>query len=184
VLLAVARHGIGTRAAHALNYAQPSVQPPPGAAVGGGRGTKLVQRAGRRYPATYAGLLLSERAVESSGGALTRRERARRSSPACAPGGLRLAASPRRSHDRAAAAAIPSERHPSVDLRLTEAEPPEIAAGMLRAGYVDVALVFRMKLPTAPAGPLDTRRPGRRGPTANPVPAPEQADLPSRFRCR
>jgi DNA-binding transcriptional LysR family regulator len=34
------------------------------------------------------------------------------------------------------------ERHPSVDLRLTEAEPPE-AVRMLRAGYVDVALVFR-----------------------------------------
>ena len=31
---------------------------------------------------------------------------------------------------------------PSVDLRLTEAEPPE-ALRMLRAGYVDVALVFR-----------------------------------------
>src|SRR5215467_11226025 len=31
---------------------------------------------------------------------------------------------------------------PSIDLRLTEAEPPE-ALRMLRAGYVDVALVFR-----------------------------------------
>ena len=41
-----------------------------------------------------------------------------------------------------AAAAILHERHPSVDLRLTEAEPPE-AVRMLRAGYVDVALVFR-----------------------------------------
>jgi DNA-binding transcriptional LysR family regulator len=33
-------------------------------------------------------------------------------------------------------------RQSSVDLRLTEAEPPE-ALRMLRAGYVDIALVFR-----------------------------------------
>jgi len=40
------------------------------------------------------------------------------------------------------AAAIMHEQHPTVDLRLTEAEPPE-AVRMLRAGYVDVALIFR-----------------------------------------
>src|SRR5580698_5379573 len=40
------------------------------------------------------------------------------------------------------AAALLREHQPSVDLRLTEAEPPE-ALRMLRAGYVDVALVFR-----------------------------------------
>jgi DNA-binding transcriptional LysR family regulator len=77
-----------------------------------------------------------------------------------------------------AAAAILHERHPSVDLRLTEAEPPE-ALRMLRAGYVDVALVFRHE--TADGG-----RPGARdaqaglrkgGKDGDPVPAPEQADL-------
>ena len=41
----------------------------------------------------------------------------------------------------AAAAWLESET-PGLDLRLTEAEPPE-ALRMLRAGYVDVALVFR-----------------------------------------
>jgi DNA-binding transcriptional LysR family regulator len=41
-----------------------------------------------------------------------------------------------------AAAAILHEQHPTVDLRLSEAEPPE-AVRMLRAGYVDVALIFR-----------------------------------------
>ena len=41
-----------------------------------------------------------------------------------------------------AAAAMLHEHQPGVDLRLTEAEPPE-ALRMLRAGYVDVALVFR-----------------------------------------
>ena len=41
-----------------------------------------------------------------------------------------------------AAAAFLRGSNPDVDLRLTEAEPPE-ALRMLRAGYVDVALVFR-----------------------------------------
>jgi DNA-binding transcriptional LysR family regulator len=41
-----------------------------------------------------------------------------------------------------AAAAMLRAAHPGMDLRLTEAEPPE-ALRMLRAGYVDVALVFR-----------------------------------------
>jgi DNA-binding transcriptional LysR family regulator len=41
-----------------------------------------------------------------------------------------------------AAAAMLRGKQPSIDLRLTEAEPPE-ALRMLRAGYVDVALVFR-----------------------------------------
>jgi DNA-binding transcriptional LysR family regulator len=40
------------------------------------------------------------------------------------------------------AAAVLRGRQSSIDLRLTEAEPPE-ALRMLRAGYVDVALVFR-----------------------------------------
>src|SRR6266516_1321181 len=45
------------------------------------------------------------------------------------------------------------EHQPGVDLRLTEAEPPE-ALRMLRAGYVDVALVFRYSPdPPGAAGP-------------------------------
>jgi len=40
------------------------------------------------------------------------------------------------------AAALLHSQHPTVDLRLTEAEPPE-AVRMLRAGYVDLALIFR-----------------------------------------
>ena len=52
-----------------------------------------------------------------------------------------------------AAAAMLREHQPGVDLRLTEAEPPE-ALRMLRAGYVDVALVFRY----SPDGPARTAR--------------------------
>src|SRR5262249_24513250 len=54
-----------------------------------------------------------------------------------------------------AAAALLREQPPGVDLRLTEAEPPE-ALRMLRAGYVDVAMVFRYsdeKTEPAAAGP-------------------------------
>src|SRR6202044_1480551 len=52
-----------------------------------------------------------------------------------------------------AAAAMLRDQQPSADLRLTEAEPPE-ALRMLRAGYVDVALVFRYSAPSpSPASP-------------------------------
>ena len=53
------------------------------------------------------------------------------------------------------------EHQPGVDLRLTEAEPPE-ALRMLRAGYVDVALVFRYS--AEPDGLAVT---GREGETAD-----------------
>jgi DNA-binding transcriptional LysR family regulator len=55
---------------------------------------------------------------------------------------------------------------PSVDLRLTEAEPPE-ALRMLRAGYVDVALVFRYS-PDA-SGP-DLPGPGTAESSESPAP--------------
>ena len=48
--------------------------------------------------------------------------------------------------------------HPSVDLRLTEAEPPE-AVRMLRAGYVDVALIFRHEPEGRPGDEGDASRP-------------------------
>jgi DNA-binding transcriptional LysR family regulator len=53
-------------------------------------------------------------------------------------------------------------QQPGVDLRLTEAEPPE-ALRMLRAGYVDVAVVFRY----AGDGP-QAEEPGGAGPGGRP----------------
>jgi DNA-binding transcriptional LysR family regulator len=50
-----------------------------------------------------------------------------------------------------------------MDLRLTEAEPPE-ALRMLRAGYVDVALVFRHVQVTGDSPPGPTAAAGRVGP--------------------
>ena len=141
MLVAVARHGSVTAAAHALNYAQPSVSHHL-ARLEAETGTKLVQRAGRGIRLTDAGRLLAERAVEVIG-RLDAAENELAVFAGLRAGRLRLAAFPSAlSTIVPAAAAILNERHPSVDLRLTEAEPPE-AIRMLRAGYVDVALVFR-----------------------------------------
>jgi DNA-binding transcriptional LysR family regulator len=141
VLVAVARHGSVTAAAHALNYAQPSVSHHL-SRLEAETGTKLVQRAGRGIRLTDAGRLLAERAVEVIG-RLDAAENELAVFSGLRAGRLRLAAFPSAlSTIVPAAAAIMHERHPSVDLRLTEAEPPE-AVRMLRAGYVDVALVFR-----------------------------------------
>src|SRR6201986_1403177 len=66
VLVAVARHGSVTAAAHALNYAQPSVSHHL-ARLEAETGPQLVQRAGRGIRLTDAGRLLAERAVEVIG---------------------------------------------------------------------------------------------------------------------
>jgi len=141
VLVAVARHGSVTAAAHALNYAQPSVSHHL-ARLEAETGTKLVQRAGRGIRLTDAGRLLAERATEVIG-RLDAAENELAVFAGLRAGRLRLAAFPSAlSTIVPAAAAILRQRHPGVDLRLTEAEPPE-ALHMLRAGYVDVALIFR-----------------------------------------
>src|ERR1700755_2584425 len=118
VLVAVARHGSVTAAAHALNYAQPSVshhlarrEPE--------TGTKLVQRAGRGIRLTDAGRLLAERATEVIG-RLDAAENELAGFTALRGGRLRLPAFPSAlSTIVPAAAAIMDDRHPSVDLRLT-----------------------------------------------------------------
>jgi DNA-binding transcriptional LysR family regulator len=141
VLVAVARHGSVTAAAHALNYAQPSVSHHL-ARLEAETGTKLVQRAGRGIRLTDAGRLLAERAVEVIG-RLDAAENELVVFAGLRAGRLRLAAFPSALGTIVpTAAAILHDRHPGFDLRLTEAEPPE-ALRMLRAGYVDVALIFR-----------------------------------------
>ena len=141
VLVAVARHGSVTAAAHALNYAQPSVSHHL-ARLEAETGTKLVQRAGRGIRLTDAGRLLAERAVEVIG-RLDAAENELVVFAGLRAGRLRLAAFPSALGTIVpTAAAILHDRNPGFDLRLTEAEPPE-ALRMLRAGYVDVALIFR-----------------------------------------
>ena len=147
VLVAVARCGSVTAAARALNYAQPSVSHHL-ARLEAETSTKLIQRAGRGIRLTDAGRLLAERAAEVIG-RLDAAENELAAYTGLRAGRLRLAAFPSALGTIVpAAAAILREHQPGVDLRLTEAEPPE-ALRMLRAGYVDVALVFRY----SPDGP-------------------------------
>ena len=148
VLVAVARCGSVTAAARALNYAQPSVSHHL-ARLEAETGIKLIQRAGRGIRLTDAGRLLAERAAEVIG-RLDAAENELAAYTGLRAGRLRLAAFPSALGTIVpAAAAMLREQQPSVDLRLTEAEPPE-ALRMLRAGYVDVALVFRY----SPDGPV------------------------------
>jgi DNA-binding transcriptional LysR family regulator len=157
VLVAVARYGSVTAAARALNYAQPSVSHHL-ARLEAETGTKLIQRAGRGIRLTDAGRLLAERGAEVIG-RLDAAENELAAYTGLRAGRLRLAAFPSALGTIVpAAAALLREQQPGVDLRLTEAEPPE-ALRMLRAGYVDVALVFRYSAETpesagaVPAGP-------------------------------
>ncbi len=141
VLVAVARSGSVTAAARELNYAQPSVSHHL-ARLEAETGIKLIQRAGRGIRLTDAGRLLAERAAEVIG-RLDAAENELAAYTGLRAGRLRLAAFPSALGTIVPAAAAMLHGHqPSVDLRLTEAEPPE-ALRMLRAGYVDVALVFR-----------------------------------------
>jgi len=150
VLVAVARYGSVTAAARALNYAQPSVSHHL-ARLEAETGTKLIQRAGRGIRLTDAGRLLAERGAEVIG-RLDAAENELAAYTGLRAGRLRLAAFPSALGTIVpAAAAMLREQQPSADLRLTEAEPPE-ALRMLRAGYVDVALVFRYSAPS-PASP-------------------------------
>jgi DNA-binding transcriptional LysR family regulator len=151
VLVAVARCGSVTAAARALNYAQPSVSHHL-ARLEAETGTKLIQRAGRGIRLTDAGRLLAERAAEVIG-RLDAAENELAAYTGLRAGRLRLAAFPSALGTIVpAAAALLREQQPGVDLRLTEAEPPE-ALRMLRAGYVDVALVFRYSAQTPESGP-------------------------------
>ncbi len=160
VLVAVARYGSVTAAARALNYAQPSVSHHL-ARLEAETGTKLIQRAGRGIRLTDAGRLLAERAAEVIG-RLDAAENELAAYTGLRAGRLRLAAFPSALGTIVpAAAAMLREHQPGVDLRLTEAEPPE-ALRMLRAGYVDVALVFRYS--AEPDGLAVT---GREGKTAD-----------------
>jgi DNA-binding transcriptional LysR family regulator len=141
VLVAVARYGSVTAAARALNYAQPSVSHHL-ARLEAETGIKLIQRAGRGIRLTDAGRLLAERAAEVIG-RLDAAENELAAYTGLRAGRLRLAAFPSALGTIVPAAAAMLRGHqPAIDLRLTEAEPPE-ALRMLRAGYVDVALVFR-----------------------------------------
>ena len=164
VLAAVARHGSVTAAAKALNYAQPSVSHHL-ARLEAETGTQLVERAGRGVRLTDAGRLLAGRAEEILGRldaaehelAAHIGQREERIRVASFPSALATVVP-------AAAARLRAD-HPGAELLLAEAEP-QGAVRMLRAGRVDVALVFAyLQQGTAPqqgpaAAPESGPRPG------------------------
>ncbi len=140
VLAAVARHGSVTAAARSLNYAQPSVSHHL-ARLEAETGTRLVERSGRGVKLTDAGRLLAGRAEEILGRldaaeqelAVHVGQREERIRVAGFPSALATMVP--------AAAARLRVEYPDVELLLAEADP-QGAVRMLRAGRVDVALVF------------------------------------------
>lgn len=141
VLLAVSRRGSLTAAAKELHYSQPSVSHHL-SRLEAETGAKLIQRAGRGIRLTEAGKLLADRAAEI----ITRLDAASDELAAhvgLRSGRVRLAAFPSALGTFVPAAAQRIARdHPGLQLNLTETEPPE-ALRLLRAGRVDVAVIFR-----------------------------------------
>jgi molybdate transport repressor ModE-like protein len=154
VLAAVARHGSVTAAAKSLNYAQPSVSHHL-ARLEAETGTRLVERSGRGVKLTDAGRLLAGRAEEILG-RLDAAEQELAAHVGQREERIRMAGFPSALATvvPAAAARLRSE-HPGVELLLAEAEP-QAALRMLKAGRVDVALVFSYVQPgTATGHPED-----------------------------
>jgi molybdate transport repressor ModE-like protein len=161
VLVAIARHGSVTAAARALNYAQPSISHHI-ARLEAETGARLLERAGRGVRLTEAGRMLAERAEEIIG-RLDAAEAELAAHVGLREGRVRLAAFPSALGTLVPAAAAWLEAEtPGLDLRLTEAEPPE-ALRMLRAGYVDVALVFQHYQEGLDAAPPKPTEEGTRG---------------------
>ena len=161
VLVAVHRHGSVTAAARALNYAQPSISHHI-ARLEAETGARLLQRAGRGVRLTDAGRLLAERAEEIIG-RLDAAESELAAHVGLREGRVRLASFPSALGTIVPAAAATLEAEsPGMDLMLAEAEPPE-ALRMLRAGYVDVALVFRHYQEDADPEPPGADEEGARG---------------------
>ncbi|MFG1797242.1 LysR family transcriptional regulator [Nocardia sp. NPDC049149] len=141
VLAAVARHGSVTDAAKELHYSQPAVSHHL-ARLEAATGAKLIQRVGRGIRLTPEGQLLAQRATEIVGRVDTA------TSELAGQLGLRAGRVrvvgfqsvlstlvPR-------AAALLAREHPGIEVHLVDAHPEE-ALRMLRAGQVDLALIFR-----------------------------------------
>ena len=150
VLAAVARHGSVTAAAKSLNYAQPSVSHHL-ARLEAETGTRLVERSGRGVKLTDAGRLLAGRAEEILG-RLDAAEQELAAHVGQREERIRVAGFPSALATvvPAAAARLRAE-YPGVELLLAEAEP-QGALRMLRAGRVDVAMVFSYRSRAWPPG--------------------------------
>src|SRR3954447_20374884 len=141
VIDAVARTGSVTAAAKELHYSQPSVTHHLGR-LESETGAQLLQRVGRGIRLTPAGQLLADRAAEIIG----RIDAAGVELSAhvgLTAGRVRLAG-----FSSAIGSLVPramtllADRHPDLTVSLTDTHPPE-ALELLRAGKVDVAVIFR-----------------------------------------
>ncbi|HWF81222.1 MAG TPA: LysR family transcriptional regulator [Streptosporangiaceae bacterium] len=141
VLVAIAKYGSVTGAAHALNYAQPSISHHI-ARLEAETGAKLMERAGRGVKLTDAGQLLAERAEEILG-RLDAAEAELALHIGLRQDRVRLAAfgSALSTLVAAAATALHAE-HADSGIQIIQAEPGQ-ALRMLRAGETDIALIFR-----------------------------------------
>jgi DNA-binding transcriptional LysR family regulator len=141
VIDAVARHGSVTAAAKELHYSQPSVSHHL-ARLEAETGARLLQRVGRGIRLTEAGRLLADRAAEIVG-RIEAADAELAAHVGLTAGRVRLAAFasgigslvPR-------AVATLAGRHPGLQISLIDTHPPE-ALDLLRAGKIDVALIFR-----------------------------------------
>src|SRR3954468_14628859 len=141
VIDAVARHGSVTAAAKELHYSQPSVTHHL-ARLEAETGAQLLQRVGRGIRLTAAGQLLADRAAEilgridAAGAELS-------AHVGLTAGRVRLAG-----FSSAIASLVPpavarlADRHPGLQISLLDAHPAD-ALELLRAGKVEVAIIFR-----------------------------------------
>jgi DNA-binding transcriptional LysR family regulator len=141
VIDAVARHESVTAAARELNYSQPSVTHHL-ARLEAETGAQLLQRVGRGIRVTPAGRLLAERAAEIIG-RIDAADAELSAHVGLTAGRVRLAAfaSAIGSLVPSAVAAL-ANTHPGLEVGLTDTHPPE-AIELLRAGKVEVAIIFR-----------------------------------------
>jgi DNA-binding transcriptional LysR family regulator len=141
ILDAVARHGSVTDAARELHYSQPSVSHQLGR-LEAETGARLLQRVGRGIRLTPEGELLARRAAEIVGRVDAASDELA-AQVGLQSGRVRLAA-----FQTVLSTLVPeaaselARRHPDVELNLVDLHPPE-ALAMLRAGQVDIALIFR-----------------------------------------
>ncbi|MFC9439308.1 LysR family transcriptional regulator [Nocardia sp. NPDC057030] len=141
VLAAVAQHGSVTEAAKQLHYTQPAVSHHL-ARLEAATGAKLIQRVGRGIRLTPEGELLAVRAAEIVG----RVDAA--AIELAAQVGLRAGRVRMAGFQSILSTIVPraaaalARAHPGIELGLVDEHPVE-ALRLLRAGHIDVALIFR-----------------------------------------
>jgi DNA-binding transcriptional LysR family regulator len=141
IIDAVSRYGSVTEAAKALHYTQPSVSHHL-ARLEAETGAQLLQRVGRGIRLTDAGQLLADRAAEIIG-RVDAAEAELSAHVGLTAGRVRLA-----SFSSAIGSLVPPaiaalrREYPGLEISLIDTHPPE-ALELLRAGRIDVALIFR-----------------------------------------